>query len=67
MPRDEARALEGLGRSHLDDQNRGDATELLRQALAIYQRIRAPNAAGLQQTLEGLTSETDSRRPTAPQ
>ena len=57
MPLEEARALEGLGRSHLDDDGRGDAITFLRQALAIYQRIGAPNAKSLQQLLEEVAEE----------
>jgi hypothetical protein len=37
--------LEGLGHSYLQDGNPGQATEYLRQALAMYQRIGAPAAA----------------------
>jgi len=57
---DEACALEGLGHSHLQDGNPGQATEYLRQALAIYQRIDAPAARRVQETLHqhGLTSAT---------
>jgi hypothetical protein len=65
MPMEEARAMEGLGRSHLRDQIRGDATSFLRQALAIYQRIGAPNAEGLRQLLAEVASDTGSHRPSA--
>jgi tetratricopeptide (TPR) repeat protein/transcriptional regulator with XRE-family HTH domain len=48
---EEARALEGLGLSHLRDGNPGQATAHLRQALAIYQRIGAPAARRVEQTI----------------
>ena len=41
-PLDEARALEGIGQCDIQDGNRADGTEYLRQALAIYQRIGVP-------------------------
>jgi tetratricopeptide (TPR) repeat protein/transcriptional regulator with XRE-family HTH domain len=65
MPLEEARALEGLGRSHLHDHNRSDAVTFLRQALAIYQRIGAPNAQCVQRTVNELASETGSGTPPA--
>jgi len=43
-PLEEARALEGTGRSHLQDACRDEGIAFLRQALAIYQRIGAPAA-----------------------
>jgi tetratricopeptide (TPR) repeat protein/transcriptional regulator with XRE-family HTH domain len=51
MPLEEARALEGIGHSHLHDGNPSHAATPLRQALAIYQRIDAPSAQRVQQTL----------------
>jgi tetratricopeptide (TPR) repeat protein len=48
---DEARALEGIGRSHLQDGHASEGTACLRQALAIYQRIRSPAARRVQHTL----------------
>jgi tetratricopeptide (TPR) repeat protein/transcriptional regulator with XRE-family HTH domain len=48
---EEARALEGLGHSHLQDGDPGQAAAHLRQALTIYQRIGAPAAQRVQQTL----------------
>ena len=48
---EEARALEGLGQSHLQDGNPGQAAAHLRQALTIYQRIGAPAARRVQETL----------------
>ena len=52
MPLEEARALEGIGRSHLLDGNPGQAALHLGQALAIYQRIGAPDARRVQETLQ---------------
>ena len=49
---EEARALEGLGHSHLQDGNPGQAAVHLQQALTIYQRIGAPAARRVQQTLQ---------------
>ena len=49
---EEARALEGLGHSHLQDGQRGHAAAHLQQALTIYQRIGAPAARRVQQTIE---------------
>ena len=48
---EEARALEGLGHSHLQDGDPGQAAAHFRQALTIYQRIGAPAAQRVQQTL----------------
>lgn len=47
----EPRALEGIGQCHLRDGNLGEGAAPLRQALAIYQRIGAPAARRLQETL----------------
>ena len=49
---EQARALEGIGNSHLHDGNPGQAAEYLWQALAIYQRIGAPAAQRVQETLQ---------------
>jgi tetratricopeptide (TPR) repeat protein/transcriptional regulator with XRE-family HTH domain len=49
---EEARALEGIGRSHLQDGNPGQAAAHLQQALTIYQRIGAPAARRVRQTLQ---------------
>ena len=50
-----ARALEGMGNSHLQDGNPGRAAEYLRQALAIYQRIgHVPAAGRVQEALQRL-------------
>lgn len=66
-PLEEARALEGLGHTQLQDANPGQAAAHLRQALAIYQHIGAPGAQRVQQTLQNhqLASATE-RRPAAP-
>jgi hypothetical protein len=50
-PLEEARALEGIGRCHLEDGHDQTGTTHLRQALAIYQRIGAPGAQRVQQAL----------------
>jgi hypothetical protein len=51
-PREEARALEGIGRSWLG-RDPAEAAAPLRQALAIYQRIGVPDARRVQDTLTG--------------
>ena len=43
-PVEEARALEGIGRSHTQEGNPSQGAADLRQALAIYRRISAPEA-----------------------
>jgi tetratricopeptide (TPR) repeat protein len=65
---EEARALEGLGRSHLQDGHPGQADAHLQQALTIYQRIGAPAARRVQQTIQDhkLTSTTQQPQPAAP-
>ncbi|HEV3292556.1 MAG TPA: tetratricopeptide repeat protein, partial [Streptosporangiaceae bacterium] len=65
---EQARALEGIGNSHLHDGNPGQAAEYLRQALAIYQRIGAPAAQRVQETLQRhrLPSTTPIPQPAAP-
>ena len=50
-PLEEARALEGIGRCYLQDGHDREGTTHLQQALAIYQRIGAPGAQRVQQTL----------------
>jgi len=47
-PLEEARALEGIGDSHLLDGNPSQATAPLRDALAIYQRIKSPGTEHVQ-------------------
>jgi hypothetical protein len=68
VPFEEARALEGIGNSHREDGNPGQASVCLRQALAIYQRIGAPAARRVQETLhrQGLTSISTEPPPAAP-
>jgi tetratricopeptide (TPR) repeat protein len=65
---EEARALEGLGQAHLHDGNPGQAAAHLRQALAIYQRLGAPAAQRVQETLHSrrLASATQEPQPSAP-
>ena len=46
-----ARALEGIGRSHIREGNPGQGKMHLQQALAIYQRIGAPEAQRVETTL----------------
>ena len=48
---EKARALEGIGNSHLQDGNPGQAAQYLRQALAIYRRISVPAARRVEETL----------------
>jgi tetratricopeptide (TPR) repeat protein/transcriptional regulator with XRE-family HTH domain len=50
-PLEEARALEGIGYSQLHDGHDSEGTAYLEQALAIYQRIGAPAARRVQETL----------------
>src|SRR5262249_10439993 len=65
---EEARALEGLGHSHLHDGPPGPADAHLQQALTIYQRVGAPSAQRVQQTIQNhkLTSTTPQPQPAAP-
>ncbi len=65
---EEARALEGIASTHLREGNPGQATAHLLQALTIYQRVGAPAARRVQQTLEdhGLTSTPPQPGPAAP-
>jgi hypothetical protein len=50
-PLEEARALEGIGRCHLEDGHDQTGAVHLQRALAIYQRIGAPGAQRVQQAL----------------
>ena len=65
---EQARALEGLGHSHLQDSHPGQAAAHLQQALTIYQRIGAPAARRVQQTIQNhrLTSTTPEPQQAAP-
>ncbi len=67
VPLEEARALEGLGQTHMQDGNPGQAAAHLRQALTIYQRIGAPAARRVQETLQNhrLTSTAPKPQPAA--
>jgi hypothetical protein len=51
MPLEEARALEGIGHSHLHDGNASHAVTPLHQALTIYEPIDTPSAQRVQQAL----------------
>jgi hypothetical protein len=62
VPLEEARALEGTGRSHLHDGDHDQAIVFLRQALAIYQRIGAPAARHVCDTLASHGSLTGQDR-----
>jgi len=44
-PLEEARALEGIGQCHIQNDDLGNGAAYLRHALAIYQRIGAPRPA----------------------
>jgi len=48
---EEARALEGIGNSHLREGNLSQVAAHLQQALTIYQRIGAPGAEHIKETL----------------
>ncbi|MFI0425157.1 tetratricopeptide repeat protein [Spongiactinospora sp. 9N601] len=54
LPLEEARALEGIGRCHLQEAPPGDGVALLRQALSIYCRLGSPYARRVQDTLIAL-------------
>jgi tetratricopeptide (TPR) repeat protein len=60
---EEARALEGLGRAHVQDGNHDKGLECLRQALTIYQRIGAPAAQRVRETLRNPSSPEGTERP----
>ena len=51
VPLEEARALEGIGNSHLHDGSTAQAAAPLRQALAIYQHLGNPGDQRIRQTL----------------
>jgi tetratricopeptide (TPR) repeat protein len=50
-PREEGRALEGIGRSYIKDNEPGKAQPMLTQAFEIYQRIGILETRGLRETL----------------
>jgi tetratricopeptide (TPR) repeat protein/transcriptional regulator with XRE-family HTH domain len=60
---EEARALEGLGRAHIQDRNHDQGLDCLRQALTIYQRIGAPGAKRVRETLSKASSPKGTERP----
>jgi tetratricopeptide (TPR) repeat protein/transcriptional regulator with XRE-family HTH domain len=62
-PAEEARALEGIGHSHLRDGHTSEATTSLDQALAIYQHIAAPAARRVQETLTQLRQDNLAPAP----
>jgi hypothetical protein len=64
-PLEEARALEGIGRSHLGDGHASQGTACPEQALAVCQRIRAPDAQRVQETLRTSASSLCSDRLSA--
>jgi tetratricopeptide (TPR) repeat protein len=58
---EEARALEGLGRAHIQDRDHDQGLDCLRQALTIYQRIGAPGAKRVRETLRNPSPEGTER------
>ena len=60
---EQARALEGIGTSHLREGNPGQAAAYLQQALTGYQRIRAPGARRVQETLRNQSLPGSADRP----
>jgi tetratricopeptide (TPR) repeat protein/transcriptional regulator with XRE-family HTH domain len=60
---EEARALEGLGRAHLQDSNHHKGLDCLHQALTIYQRIGAPAAQRVRETLRNPSLPESIERP----
>jgi tetratricopeptide (TPR) repeat protein/DNA-binding XRE family transcriptional regulator len=60
---EEARALEGLGNCDLREGNPGRAAAHLGQALGIYQRIGAPGARRIQETLRDPSVPKGGDRP----
>ena len=63
MPLEEARALEGIGQSHVQEGNPSQAAATLRDALAIYQRIGSPAAGRVEETLRQHGLPPASARP----
>ena len=62
-PLEEARALEGIGHSHLQDGNPSRAAAHLRQALAIYQRIGSPAARRVEDALRRCGPDSAPSQP----
>lgn len=56
-------ALEGIGRSKLQDHHTSEGTACLLQALAIHQRIGSPAARRVQQSLHDHHARQDSLTP----
>ncbi len=52
VPLEEARALEGIGRCHLQNGHPDQAGPVLQEALAIYQRLRSPFAQRVQAIIQ---------------
>jgi tetratricopeptide (TPR) repeat protein len=50
-PVEEARALEGIGRCHIEEGSPSQGAAHIRQALAIYRRLGAPEAQRAETTL----------------
>ena len=72
-PLEEARALEGIGHCLVQGGNPGDGAAHWQQALTIYQRIGAPDARRIQETLHhhGITTappppSSEIHQPSAP-
>ena len=63
VPLEEARSLEGIGHSHLQDGHPGKGLECLRQALGIYQRIGSPRAQRVHETLRQYGQEPATLSP----
>src|SRR5262249_22163136 len=64
---EEARALEGIGNTYLREGNPAQAAAHLQRALTIYQRMGAPAAQRVQETLQNhqLTSTTSQPQAAA--
>ena len=63
---EEARALEGIGNSYLREGNPGHAAAHLLQAQAIYERIGAPAAQRIRETLRNLSLTENCREARCP-
>jgi tetratricopeptide (TPR) repeat protein len=62
-PLEEARALEGVGRCRIRDGEVEEGRALLRQALAVYRRIGAPEAGRVTVTLAEPVATTGTQSP----
>ena len=60
---EQARALEGLGRCHALEGSHSEGRKILRQALAVYQRIGSPRARELTQELHEPAARPPAREP----